>query len=341
MPFQLITPPSLKKGDTIAAVSLSWGGAYAFPERYKQGKEQFERTFGLKVIESRHALCSPEELSANPKARAEDLNWAVKNPDIKAIITIIGGDDCVRLLPYIDYQAIRENPKFFIGYSDPTAIHYAFLKAGISSVYGPAFLSNFAENGGIFKYIQDSFIKTVFEGSVKGEILPSKEWTDELLDWNKPEIQRKRKRTKNKGYLFLNGQKTVQGQLIGGCLEVLEMIKSTPVWPSLDMWQDSILFFDLSEEAPSPTYITRCLRNYAAAGILERIKGILVGRPCNVPVKDFVKYDNTFVNAVKNEAGLDMPIVTRMDLGHTDPMYLLPYGAMAEINPSKQTVSLI
>lgn len=73
-----------------------------------------------------HTLCSPDELDKNPRLRADDINAAVKDPDIKAIITTIGGDDSVRLLPYLDYRAISENPKFFIGYSDPTAIHFAF-----------------------------------------------------------------------------------------------------------------------------------------------------------------------------------------------------------------------
>ena len=332
----------MKKGDLVAAVSPSWGGAAIFPHRYQTGKKQFEETFGLKVIEMPHTLCPPEELDKNPEARADDINAAVKDPDIKAIIATIGGEDSVRLLPYLDYNAISENPKFFIGYSDPTALHFAFLKAGVSSVYGPAFLTTFAENGGIFDYVKDSLNKTLFTGKISGEILPSKEWTNDFLNWEEPENQKKkRKRIKNDGYRFLSGKAPVRGRLIGGCLEVLEMIKGTPVWPDKNVWEDCILFLDLSEEAPSPTYIIRCLRNYAAAGILSAINGILVGRPCNVPAKRFDEYDDAFIRAVRDEAGLDIPIVTRMDFGHTDPICCLPYGALAEIDPARRTVSLI
>ncbi|MBR1778675.1 MAG: LD-carboxypeptidase [Alphaproteobacteria bacterium] len=342
MTFTLKTPPLLKKGDTVATVSPSWGGAAIFPHRYKTAKKQFEETFGLKVVEMPHALCSPEELDKNPQARAADINAAVKDPDIKAIITAIGGDDSVRLLPYLDYRAISENPKFFIGYSDPTALHFAFLKAGVSSVYGPAFLTTFAENGGIFDYAKNSLNKILFSGKISGEIAPSKEWTNEFLDWSDPNNQKKkRKRIKNDGYRFLLNKAPVQGRLIGGCLEVLEMIKGSPVWPDKKVWKDCILFIDLSEEAPSPTYIIRCLRNYAATGILKRLRGILVGRPCNVPTERFNEYDEAFVHAVSDEAGLNIPIVTRMDFGHTDPICCLPYGALAEINPVRRTVSLI
>lgn len=339
--ISLIKPPSLKKGDIVAAVSPSWGGAFLYPDRYETGKRQFEKEFGLKVVEMPHTLSSPQELAANPKARADDINRAVKDTNIKALITTIGGDDSVRLLPYLDYQAIAENPKFFIGYSDPTAIHFAFLKAGVSSVYGPAFMTTFAENGGIFKYAADSLRKILFEASPAGEIKPAPEWTDEHPDWGIAENQnKKRKRIGNKGYRFLQGKETARGQLIGGCLEVLEMIKGTPVWPEPEQWQDSILFLDISEEAPAPVYVTRCLRNYAAAGILSRLKGILVGRPCNVAQKDFSLYDEAILCAVREEAGLDIPVVTRMDFGHTDPICCLPYGAMAEINPAARTVSL-
>lgn len=342
MTLSLKLPPLLKKGDIVAAVSSSWAGASVYPHRYEIGKRQFEETFGLKVIEMPHTLDSVEELDKNPKARADDINAAVKNPDIKAIITTIGGDDCVRLLPYLDYRAIAENPKFFIGYSDPTALHFAFLKAGVSSVYGPAFLTTFAENCGILDYVKNSLNDILFNGNTQGEICPSEFWINEFLDWGNPDNQKKkRKRIKNEGYRFLLGKKTVQGQLIGGCLEVLEMIKATPVWPDETVWEDCILFIDLSEEAPSPTYVIRCLRNYAAAGILKRLKGILVGRPCNVPTADFNKYDEAFVHAVRDEAGLDIPIVTRMDFGHTDPICCLPYGALAEINPAEKTVSLL
>ena len=342
MTFTLKTPPLLKKGDLVAAVSPCWGGPAAYPHRYEIAKKQFERTFDLKVVEMPHTLSSVTWLDKTPKARADDINAAVTNPDIKAIITTIGGDDCVRLLPYLDYRAISENPKFFIGYSDPTALHFAFLKAGVSSVYGPAFLTTFAENGGIFDYARDSLNKVLFTGKISGEIKPSAEWTNEFLDWADPNNQKKkRKRIKNKGYRFIQGNAPVQGRLIGGCLEVLEMIKGTPVWPDKKVWKDCILFIDLSEEAPTPTYIVRCLRNYAAAGILKRLRGILVGRPCNVPVADFDKYDKAFIRAVHDEAELDIPIVTRMDFGHTDPICSLPYGALAEINPLKKTVCLV
>ena len=342
MPLNLIKPPALKKGDHIAILSPSWGGASVYPHRYESGIKQLETIFGLKAVEFPCTKASVAELAKNPQKRAKDFNDAINNPEIKGIITTIGGDDSVRLLPYIDYEAIRKNPKPFIGYSDPTTLHFAFLKAGVSSFYGPAILSTFAENGGMFEYAKHSFEKTLFAKETIGEIEPSAEWTDETLDWGTPSLQKqKRKREKNNGYKFLQGTEPVSGHLIGGCLEVLEMLKGTPVWPDLKQWEDGIFFIDLSEEAPSPTYLIRCLRNYMASGILPLLKGVLMGRPCNVKKSDFSTYDDALITAIRTEAGLNIPVVSRMDFGHTDPICTLPYGAMIEINPLKKTVSIL
>lgn len=107
----LIKPPKLNRGDSVAAISLSWGGAARFAERYKIGKQRLQDVFGLNVIETKHALRDAEWLYRNPQARAEDLMSAFADPKIKAIISTIGGDDSVRLLPYIDYKVLAANPE--------------------------------------------------------------------------------------------------------------------------------------------------------------------------------------------------------------------------------------
>jgi muramoyltetrapeptide carboxypeptidase LdcA involved in peptidoglycan recycling len=80
------------------------------------------------VVESRHALADIDWLAAHPAARAADLMEVLKDPAIHGIISTIGGDDSIRMLPYLDYSVIRQNPKVFLGYSDSTITHFAFLK---------------------------------------------------------------------------------------------------------------------------------------------------------------------------------------------------------------------
>ena len=96
----MIKPTCLHKGDTIATVTLSWGGPAAFPERYQVGKKQLEDEFGIRVVEMPHTLSDDQWLHHHPQARAHDLMQAFCDPTIKAIISTIGGDDSIRILPY-------------------------------------------------------------------------------------------------------------------------------------------------------------------------------------------------------------------------------------------------
>ena len=255
-------PVKLSRGDTVTAVCHSWGGASPFPHRYQAGKEQLEKTFGLCVIEAPNTMLPAEELAAYPELRAQDIMWAFQNPDVKAVFSVIGGDDAVRLLPHLDYDVIAQNPKIFMGYSDATVIHFACLKAGISSVYGPTIMAGFGENGGLFEYMTDSVKKTLFSSDAIGDIRPNTgAWTDDgSLSWANPDNQvQKRPRRTSRPWRVLQGKGRARGHLIGGCVEVLEMLKGTAVWPEADMWNGAILFLETSEEAPSQDYFIRCL----------------------------------------------------------------------------------
>ena len=157
-----IKPKMLRSGSHIAAISLSWGGAATVPHRYQIGKRQFEEEFDVTVIETEHALRDADWLARNPKARADDLMAAFADTSIDGIISIIGGEDSIRTLPFLDLDLIRNNPKVFMGYSDTTISHAACFKADIVSFYGPAFMAGFAENCGMFPYMVDSVRRTLF-----------------------------------------------------------------------------------------------------------------------------------------------------------------------------------
>jgi len=336
----MIKPKKLEPGDRVAAVSPSWGGPAVFPHRYKAGKRQLEDEFGVTVVEMPHALRDPAWLQDNPQARADDLMQAFADPSIKAIIATIGGDDSIRLLPFLDLRGIQANPKIVMGYSDTTVTHLACFKAGLVSFYGPSIMAGFAENGGLLPYMVDSVSRTLFSMAPVGPVAPNMAgWTVEFLDWAEPENQvRQRKLNPATGWKFLQGTGTRRGHLIGGCFEVLDWLRGTDVWPAPERWQGAILFLETSEEAPPPEAVLRGLRTYAAMGILQRLSGILFGRPGGqVPPGQFDEYDQAILQVVLEEEGLvDLPVVTHMDFGHTDPMFVLPYGVEAEIDCQTQ-----
>lgn len=335
--MKLVRPSKLAPGDKLAAVTLSWGGPGTLPGRYEAGKRQLMEAFGVELVEMPHTLRDAGFIYNNPQARADDLMQAFADPSIKGIISTIGGDESIRLMPYVDLAVIRSNPKVFMGYSDTTVSHFMCHAAGLSSFYGPAIMAGFGENGGLFDYMVQSVRRTLFSTEVIGEVKPNAEgWTVEHLDWSNAEYQKqKRKLVPPTGPRLLQGEGKVQGRLIGGCSEVLEFMKGTALWPSREHWQGAILFLENSEDMPSPTYLAYWLRNYGAMGILEKLSGILFGRPggSSMPVERFADYDDVLKKVVGQEyARPDMPILSHMDFGHTDPMLVLPYGALAEID---------
>ncbi len=326
----MIKPHKLNPGDKIATVSLSWGGPSAFPYRYQIGVQQLKDEFDLQVVEMPHTLRDADWLSRNPQARADDFMQAFVDSSIKGIFATIGGDDSVRLLPFIDLNIIRNNPKIFLGYSDTTISHLVCYKAGLTSFYGPSIMVEFAENGGMFPYMVQSLRKSLFSSKVIGEVNPEIDgWTAERLDWADPANQQiKRKLNPSTGWRFLQGHGVHRGHLMGGCLEVLDWTRGTAIFP--EDWQNAILFLETSEEAPPPETVKRTLRVFAALRILSKLSGILFGRPGGeVSVEKFKEYDKAILQVVNQEEGLtDLPIITQMDFGHTSPIFVLPYGVL-------------
>ena len=339
----MIKPKKLNPGDKIATVSLSWGGPSVFPHRYQAGVQQLKEDFDVQVVEMPHTLRDADWLARNPRARADDLMQAFGDSSIKGIFATIGGDDSIRLLPFLDLNVIRNNPKIFLGYSDTTISHLVCYKAGLVSFYGPSIMAEFAENGGMFPYMVTSLRQTLFSSDIIGEVKPSTEgWTVERLDWGDPANQQvKRKLNPSTGWKFLQGHGVHRGHLIGGCIEVFDWARGTGIFP--ENWQDAILFLETSEEAPPPEMVTRTLRVFAALRILSKLSGILFGRPGgDVPVEKFRAYDKAIFEVVNQEEGLtDLPVITNMDFGHTSPMFVLPYGLQAEIDVESKRFSVL
>jgi muramoyltetrapeptide carboxypeptidase LdcA involved in peptidoglycan recycling len=325
---------------------MSWGGPSSFPDRYEIGKRQLQDAFGIEVVETRHALREADWLARHPRARADDLMEAFRDASIAGIVSTIGGDDSIRLLPWLDLDVITAHPKVLLGYSDTTVTHLACFKAGVRSFYGPSIMAGFAENGGIFPYSVDAVHRACFSAAPIGRIEPAPEgWTAEHLTWSEPSNQlRRRTLRESTPWRFLQGDHVAEGALFGGCLEVLEWLRGTSVWPEPSALDGAILFLETSEEAPPPSMVERALRTYAATGVLRRLSGLLFGRPggARLPVERFDEYDRAILQVVSTEEGLTgLPVITRMDFGHTDPMCVLPYGAKARIDPINESLEIL
>lgn len=341
--MNLIKPKKLNIGDKVATVSLSSGCAGDADSiwRYHYGVSRLQNEFGLEVVAMPNSLKGSEFIYNNPKARAEDFMQAFSDPTIKGIFSNIGGDESIRMLPYIDFDIIKSNPKVFIGFSDTTTPHLMCLYAGLSSFYGTSVICEFAENVAMHENTKRAIDKALFSTDIIGKIAPACEYTSDYPNWSDPDYSKTNNRDfqPNTGFELLQGSGKVQGQLIGGCIEVLEMCKETEIFPTPPMWRDSIMFIETSEEKPDPTYFKYWMRNYGSIGVLERIKGIVVGKPHSNMYYD--EYKNVLLQVMREFDLSDLPILYNLPFGHTCPSCVLPYGAMAEIDCDDMAFSIL
>ena len=204
----------------------------------------------------------------------------------------------------------------------------------------------FAENVKMHDYTVSSIMHSFFSTNPLGKIpVPTDGWTKEYLDWKIPsnqEIQRKLGPAIKWKFIGCT-DKIVQGRLLGGCVEVLQFINATKIWPSLDVWDGCILFLETSEEGMEPLFLKRFLRNIAAQGILSKIAAILFSKPGgqNVLASQFNDYGNVILEVFDEYQLPQISMVINMDFGHTNPMWVMPYSCLAEINPIEETVSLL
>lgn len=339
----MIKPKRLNKGDKVAIVSLSWGGLGddCFIHKFHIAKERLEKDFGLEVVCMPHTLKGSKFIANHPELRAKDLMDAFSDNSISAIFCAIGGDDTIRILPYIDFDIFRNNSKIFMGYSDSTINHFMLYKAGLVSFYGPSIMCEFGEYVKMFDYTQKTVKDMLFANWEQYPILPSEEWTDDYVLWQESNINTSHNMKKDAhGYEVISGNGLVQGHLLGGCIDVFMMAIGTEIWPTLEQWKDAILFIETSEDNPSPDFVKWTFRNLAAQGILKVIKGIVVGKPQGE--KYYEEYKTAITQVVVNEESLDnLPVFYNVNFGHAKPIGVVPYGIKVELDCKNKTIVLL
>ena len=331
----VIKPPRLQPGDTVGIVSPSWGGAGMFPHRVERGVQHLQ-ALGFKVRLGPHALNQRGFISDTPQNRVADIHSLVADPQVKAIVAAIGGDHACHLLPLLDFDLIRQQPKIFMGFSDMTVLNVAIWQAaGLVTFNGPALLTDFAEYPRMFEYTERYMLRALCDARPLGVIEPAPWWTEEFLDWeNQEDLQRPRTRQNSVGWSWLRGG-VAEGVLIGGCLESLEHLRGTRFWPE---WQDAILFFETSEEAPPPERVDSLLMDYENMGVLQNLQGLLVGRPMRYNEAEKQQLREVILERTH---GYAFPIVADMDFGHTAPQFTLPVGCRARLDAESRRFEVI
>jgi muramoyltetrapeptide carboxypeptidase LdcA involved in peptidoglycan recycling len=340
--LNLKKPRVLAPGSRVATVTPSWGGPGAVPHRYEMGVRELRERFGFEVVEMPHVRADPDWVWRNPQARADDLNAAWADPTIDGIIATIGGEDSIRILPYLDTGVIAANPKAFMGFSDVTTIHTLALLHGVQTFYGPSVMAGIAENGGTLPYAEDWIRRTLMSTAPPGALAPAGEWTEDRTRWEDTEKAKVRRPMQpNTGWHWLGGRGRAEGHLLGGCLDVIDFLRGTPWWPGPEYWEGGVFYWETSEDVPPPSQVRYTLRVYGMMGVYEHLAGMLVGRPRSYTAEQRAELEESIQNVVGVEFGRpDLPVVLYLDFGHTDPQMVLPNGGRVVIDPATQSITL-
>ncbi|MHA6694431.1 S66 family peptidase [Homoserinimonas sp. A520] len=313
-------------------VATSWPGSSVFPKVYQHGLRTLRDVFGLDVVEYPSTRFTPKEAWSRPEARAADLNRAFADPEIAAIFTVVGGDDSVRILPHLDLDAAIAHPKVLLGYSDTTTQLLTLASAGLTTFNGPAVMAGLAQLGsqpGVEEHIR----AILFEPAGSYDYRPYGYRLGDAPDWADQPGDQAGERMPDAGWRWLQGSAPARGRLAGGCIEVLDMMIGTPWWPAAPFFDDRILFLETSEDVPTPAQVGFWLRNYGAQGILNRISGLVFGRPRGYTADQTRELDRIIVERLGEWGVTDIPVLAGADFGHIDPQWILPHNVLAELDP--------
>ena len=329
--------PKLRPGDKVAILSPSFAAPAVWPHVHELGLRRLREVFNLVPVE----YPTTRKLNASGEERAADLIAAFTDPEIKAVIATIGGDDQVTYIKNLSTEPFINNPKPFFGYSDNSHLSNFLFLNGIPSFYGGSIFTQYAMQGEMDEYTIKYLRHALFEEG-EFELLPSETFTEKGQDWNDlTTLNTKREHQSNVGWHW-DGVQNASGILWGGCVECVdEMFRHDTPIPTLEQFNDIVLIFETSEEIPSADYVYRFFRALGERGILKRVQGVLIGRPKAWEFdKQYSPVEREEYRQAQNEAILKavrtynkiIPVVQNLNFGHTDPQIPMPYGNKVKID---------
>ena len=333
----------VEPGDKVAIVSPSGGLPEIFPAPYELGLERL-RSFGLEPVE----YPTTRKLGTTPAERAADLHAAWSDPSIRAVIASIGGDDQLTVLKHLDPEVFRADPKPFFGYSDNTNLLNFLYSLGLPAYHGGSVMVQFGRGGAMHPDTERSLRAALFTPG-DFDLTPATGWTDHDRDWADPTtLETEPPLFPGTGWTWY-GDQPVSGRLWGGCVEILDWQLAAGRWMLPVSEYDGILFLETSEEMPTGTQVYRILHNLGERGLLERFDAVLWARPKSWSLdhhttpEQSTSYAESQYAAVRRALSEYNPtalLVTGLDIGHTDPQQILPYGGQARLDPATSRITV-
>ena len=315
----------------IGIISPSNNVNKLFPNRYKQGIMNLNE-LGFKV----YSYDKINEFNTYKKDsidnRVDEINYFINN-DIKTLLTTIGGYLSIQILDKLDYGLIKEKEVVICGFSDITALLLAiYSKTHIPQLYGPTFIVNLADYGGIDEYTKYCFLKAL---NKENYICKSSSYSiNEYIDWKVLEKEKiiKSKEKKENDWKSIR-EEVVYGKLIGGNLSTILLTISTEYLPITEF--DNSIFF-LEDCETNINEFCSYLESLKIKGVFKKIKGLIIGKFDSQVMNNSIE---EFLNEYFKDN--DFPILFNVDFGHTFPILTLPIGAYAKLDTINKEIGII
>lgn len=323
---------SLNVGDVIGYFSPSSPATVFAAKRFERAK-QYLTEKGFHLIAGKQTSKSDFYRSGTIQERVAELNELIRNPEVRCIMSTIGGMNSNSLLPYIDYESLSKDPKIIIGYSDVTALLLGiYTQTGLVTFYGPALVASFGEFPPLVDETFSSFKEILCQGYKEQHDykLPT-HWTDEMIEWT----EQSKAKTVYENNCEFSGNGYISGRMIGGNLDTILGIWGSPYMPEIN--SGDLLF--LEDGLKDIATVERLFAFLKLNSVFDRVSAVILGKHQQFDNKGTNRQPIDVLREVLN--GYHVPVVNGFDCCHTHPMLTLPIGVEVGIDFEKHQVTLL
>jgi muramoyltetrapeptide carboxypeptidase LdcA involved in peptidoglycan recycling len=340
----LVHPPKASPGDRVAVLSPSFAAPAVGPEVHEQAMARIRDLLGLEPVE----YPTTRRLDATPEDRAADLNAAFGDPEIRAVLATVGGDDEITVIPHIDPDLVRADPKPFLGYSDNTNLLSWLWTQGVAAFHGGSTQVHLGAGPGVDDLHLRSLRAALFEGG-RLEITEPGESEDYGPRWEQhAALTTYGEREPTEPWTWSGPERSVTGPTWGGSIEVLQWILTAGRFPADPaVLEGGVLLLESTEDLIPATEFGHIARSLGERGLLGAVDAVVIARPAASTDEHRPGPDARAAHRAEQRAAAleqigrynpDAVVVIGVPFGHTRPQWVLPYGGLMTVDSSSRTV---
>ncbi|MBC7639576.1 MAG: LD-carboxypeptidase [Rhodoferax sp.] len=342
--MQIAAPTKARPGDKVAVVSPSFAAPGVAPAVHEQAMRRLADVTGLVPVE----YPTTRRVGASARGRAADLNAAFADPEIRAVLATIGGEDQITVVPHLDANAVRADPKPYLGYSDNTNILSWLWSNGVAGFYGGSTQVQLGPGPGLDACHRDALLAALLTGG-RLEVTDPGESEDVGREWADPAaLTEYGEREPTQPWAWSGPDRSVTGRTWGGCIEVVQWILTAGRFATDPaVLAGGVLLLETSEDLIPAQEFGWILRSLGERGMLEAVDAVLVARP---PASDLERRRDAVERAAHRDAQRDTALAVLgrynpdavvcigVPFGHTRPQWILPYGGQVTVDGALQRV---